>query len=286
MNGSSPIPVYGEFAPSAQLREFVENVWVQECDPTPDAPPTTVVPTGRVELIFHYCDPYRQLNNDNCGVMPRCHVVGQQKAPIILNALGTTGIVIVRFKPWGAFSIFGDALADINDQIVDLELLWNKCRLDDLLEQLAAAANQSARAELADAFVASHLLPQDSDRLSVASVNAINANWGRDRIDEVARHFELGRRQFNRRFTRRIGASPKQLSRVLRAQKAIASIRAGGNVHDIVDRCGYVDQSHLIHDVVSHSNRRPTALAELPSSAAHRYFNSSDIAAFCGTTYL
>jgi transcriptional regulator GlxA family with amidase domain len=101
-------------------------------------------------------------------------------------------------------------------------------------------------------------MPKSNILFTIESINTINRGWGRDSVDTVARHFELGRRQFNRRFTRSIGASPKQMSQVLRAQKAIACLRAGVDVQDVVDRCGFTDQSHLIRDVVNHSNRRPT----------------------------
>ena len=114
-----------------------------------------------------------------------------------------------------------------------------------------------------DDFVASRLVERSVDRLSLASLHTINLNWGRQRIGELARRFELGRRQFNRRFTRAIGASPKQVSTVLRAQKAIACIRAGQPFHDIVDRCGFADQAHFIREVSSHSNRTPGELAAM-----------------------
>ena len=286
MNVSSTVPVYRQYKPSPRLREFVEILWVQECGPTPGAPPTTVVPTGRVELIFHYGDSYVQIDGDRRDLMPRCHVVGQQKNPIILDAVGSTGIVIVRFKPWGAFSMFGDALADLNNKIVDLELLWGRRVLDELQEQLGIATTQRERAAIVDAFVVSRLLPPDADRLAVPFVSAINEKWGRGRIDAVAREFNIGRGQFYRRFSRCIGASPKQMSNVVRVQKAIACIRAGGNVHDVVGRCGYADQSHLIHDVVNHSRKRPGELVGVGASSADRFFNSADVSVFCGVTYL
>ena len=289
MNGSSalaPEPSYLRYAPSAALREIAEVVWIQECGPVPGCEPTTIVPTGRVELIFHYGDPYVQHSDGDIGLTPRCHVVGQQKKPLVVAATGSTGIAIVRFTPWGAYALFGDALAQINDQLVDLELLWERQPLVDLLDKLHAAPDQQARASIVDDFVVSRLMDARLDRLSMASINCINASWGRRRVAEVARQFELGRRQFTRRFTRSIGASPKQMSRVLRAQKAIACVRLGEDVHDIIARCGYADQSHFVHEVASHCNRSPSELARLAASNAHRFFNSADPAEFCGTTYL
>ena len=286
MNGSLASPTYRRYEPSPQLREFIEVVWLQESGPTPGALPTTIVPTGRVELILHYGDPYVQWLDDELQPMPMCHVVGQQKSPITLNATGSSGIAVVRFRPWGAFAFFGGLLAEISNQLVDLGLLWGRSRIDSLLCQLQTAATPRSRIQIVENFLWSRLAHADVDGLSLEAVKMINANWGRSRVADTAREFNLGRRQFNRRFTRSIGASPKQLSRVLRAQKAIACIRAGKNPHDVVDWCGYVDQSHLIREVVAHSNRRPSDLRFQSSSNADQYFNSTNVDDYCGTTYL
>lgn len=286
MNGSSPLPSYKRYAPSAPLAGVVDVLWIQEQGPLPGCAPTTIVPTGRIELIFHYGDPFLQYGKRESMLMPRCHVVGQQKNPIVLSATGSIGIAIVRFTPWGAYALFGDALSSINDQLVDLELLWDRQHLRDLLDQLHAASGERARADIVDAFVASRLIEARFDRMSIASINSINDSWGRLRVDEIASQFDLGRRQFTRRFTRSIGTSPKQMSRVLRAQKAIACVRGGQNAHDIIARCGYADQSHFVREVSSHCNRPPSELARLPASDANRFFNSSDPNEFCGTTYL
>jgi AraC-like DNA-binding protein len=286
MNGSSSTLNYEQYRPSDELRDFVEVIWVQERDSTGISSPSTIVPTGRVELIFHYGDPFVQLTDHRAEIMARCHIVGQQKRPLTVQATGRVGIVIVRFKPWGAFTLMGDALSDINDSLIDLELIWGSRVLDVLLNRLHQAPSASVRARIVDTFVRSRIKCTEIDRLSVASINTINRGWGRDPVESVARSFDLGRRQFNRRFTRSVGASPKQLSQVLRAQKAISCLRTGIDVHEVIDRCGFTDQSHLIRDVVSHSNRRPTELTQMVSSNASRVFNSPEVSAFCGTTYL
>jgi len=286
MNGSSITPLYRQYPPSDSLRDCVEVIWVQECGESSLSRHSTIIPTGRVELIFHYGDPFVQLINDNRDRMARCHIVGQQKGPLMVKATGRTGIVIVRFRPWGAFALLGNLLQDINDQVVDLELIWKRSELDRLLSDLFHASSAANRAQIVDSFVRSRRVKDQVDRLSMESIHTINRCWGRDRVEHIARSFSLGRRQFNRRFTRSIGASPKQMSQVLRAQKAITCLRSGIDVHEVVDRCGFTDQSHLIRDVVSHSSRRPTELLQLPESNSSRFFNTREVSAFCGLTYL
>jgi AraC-like DNA-binding protein len=218
--------------------------------------------------------------------MPQCHVVGQQDRPLFLNATGRTGIVIVRFKPWGASALFGDTLPELKNSIIDLELLWGQSSMSTLVERVTTATSHRKQAEIVGNFVTSLLFPEKPDKLSMASVAIINQSWGRRRIEDIAGEFGLGRRQFNRRFTQTVGTSPKQMSTVLRAQKAIACIRSGRDVNDVIDQCGYSDQSHLIRNITAMSNKRPTELSRLRASRPHRYFNCPKLDTFCGTTYL
>jgi len=286
MNESSPLPEYRRFVPSPALGRYAEAIWVQHSVPTPDALPTTVLPSGRIDLVLHYGDRFARIADGTREPLPRAQAVGQQQRPLVVQALGTTGIVIVRLKPWGASALFGADLGATSNRIIDLEQVWGRYSIHELLERLATATSMAQRARLADGFVARRLLHEDVDRLAVAAVGAINAGWGRQPIAVLAQRFGLGRRQFNRRFTSAVGAAPKQLSRVLRTQKAVACLRAGVATQAVIERCGYSDQSHFIRDVVAHYGRRPQELVRLAPSAPHRYFNCGDVNAFCGMTYL
>ncbi len=142
------------------------------------------------------------------------------------------------------------------------------------------------RAAIVERFVTSRMTASPTDALGEHSIMALNSSWGRQRIETLADQFDLGRRQFSRRFKRQIGASPKQVACVLRAQKAITLLWAGNDPHSVIELCGFTDQSHLIREVAAYSNRRPTELIPVRESHAHRYFNNPDIDAFCCTTYL
>jgi len=60
----------------------------------------------------------------------------------------------------------------------------------------------------------------------------------------------------------------------------------GRGVQEIIELCGYADQSHFVNDIARHTNRPASKLASPGATAAHRFFNASDLSAFCPTTYL
>ena len=155
-----------------------------------------------------------------------------------------------------------------------------------LLDRVYSATTPRERAAAVDAFISVELGNEDPDRACEASINLMNSNWGRSRINSIATQLGLSRRQLSRRFSSGTGTSPKKMSRLLRAQKAITCIRNGWHVHDIVDMCGFVDQSHLIHDVVAHTGKRPSELIENENTSLQQYFNAADAEGFCGQAYL
>ncbi len=277
---------YQEFSPLTELTDCIESIWVQESDDSSLAPVTTVLPIGRVELIIHYGDPFVQAAGNQYELMPMCHIVGQRDSAIQVCATGMTRIVIVRFKPAGAFVLFNDALMEMSRQIIDAALIWPQSCIDVLFEQLQAAPDNFTRISAVQHFIAARVRQRQTDSLCTAAIDHMNNGWGGYRISNIAEHFGLSRRQFTRRFTRQIGISPKKMSGVMRSQKAMACLKSGKAAHDVIDLCGFSDQSHLIHDLLLHTNHTPTGLERRTGLQLQQFFNTTDLNAFCGLAYL
>jgi AraC-like DNA-binding protein len=278
--------IYHQFSPSNRCKSIIEEIWVQESPEDPTADPTTILPDGRVELVIHYGDPFVLTTDAGPNIMTSGHIVGQQHQPISARATGKTGIVIVRFYPWSASALIPQPLAEFTDSFVDIADVWPRHVVAQLEEDIHAASTPHQRAAVVDQFVCSRSAIEAPDRACRASIDLMNEDWGRSRIDAIAAHLGLSRRQLGRRFSSATGISPKKMSRMLRAQKATACIRSGQDIQDVIERCGYVDQSHLIHDVANHTGKRPSELAIKTPSRLQQFFNAADADDFCGLAYL
>jgi hypothetical protein len=63
---------YQRIAPLPALTHLVESIWVQESPAaTAVRAPTCVLPTGTVELLFHYGDPLVHVEAGSEWQMPR-----------------------------------------------------------------------------------------------------------------------------------------------------------------------------------------------------------------------
>jgi AraC-like DNA-binding protein len=277
---------YHQFEPSGRCRPYVEKIWVQESEETPGAAPTTILPNGRIELVIHFGDPFVRLTKSGERTMTADHVVGQQHKPVAIRATGYSGVVIARFHPWGAATLIGQPLTEFGDEFVELSQVWPRQAVGQLLQSVHSSATPRQRAVAVENFIVSQLTDGKPDRACKASIDMMNASWGRHRVSSIAARLGLSRRQLNRRFSKGTGTSPKKMSQILRAQKAITCLRNGWHTHDVVAKCGYADQSHLIHGVIAHAGKRPSEIAGNQGSSLQKQFNAPDVNAFCGQAYL
>lgn len=277
---------YYRFEPSGRCRPYVETIWVQESGPAIRAAPTTILPNGRIELVVHYGDPFVLITKTRQRKLSSCHIVGQNHIALTVKATGRTGVVIARFNPWSAAALLRQPLPEFSDAIVELTDIWPQQQIDALLDGVHAATSPLQRANAVDRFIAGKIDDGQSDAACMAAIRLMNVSWGRDRIDGIAARLGLSRRQLSRRFNASVGTTPKKISQMLRAQKALACIRAGWSAHDIVSICGYTDQAHYIHDMVAHTGRRPSELCKHAGTELQAFFNASEPGEFCGQNYL
>ena len=96
----------------------------------------------------------------------------------------------------------------------------------------------------------------------VAAANYVFRHHGAVKIADLAHRGSTGLRQFERRFHREVGASPKTFARIARFQAALdAKVAAPKRTWlDIAHSFGYYDQMHMIHDFELLGRDSPTQL--------------------------
>jgi AraC-like DNA-binding protein len=111
----------------------------------------------------------------------------------------------------------------------------------------------------------------DVDQKILEAVLIIEESCGEVRISELAARLSLSVRQFERRFKRSAGLSPKQYARARRF-RAAAVVLAEGQAVNWADRAaemGFADQAHLTHEFSSLSGRSPKSFAEKVKKIDH-----------------
>jgi len=278
---------YGSFRPGPELAPCIARLWVQDA-PALEAPPTQVVPNGQVELIVCYGDPFVRFAGGRAVPVPAVAALGPRTRPLEVGATGRTGLVIAGLHPWVGDALLGDLAGTLADRIVDLADLLGPSRASSLFDRVCEAGIAETRARVVEAFLEGLLRRHEPDPVALAATRAIVERSGRVSLSLDALSAEMGvsGRHLRRQVARATGVGPKKLARLVRVQRALAHLRAGGAGAEVARTCGYVDQAHLTREVRAFCGRTPGALRRpRRETPLMRFFNDGPHPS-SGTVYL
>lgn len=282
---------YQKLNPCKRLTPYIEKIWVQEnMNPTTVANnrPTKVIPAAKLDVVFHYRDPFVQILDGRLQPMSRSHLVGQRTRPLEVASTGQTGIIIVSFYPWGAAPFFDFPLDECADGNVDLKLLFTASLIAALENRLMEAASTRERIKIIGDFFIRRLNDNRRDALMIEAARRMNAAQSSTPIAALAKTLHISRRHFIRRFKQTLGLAPKQFANVIRFQKALYYHQRGWDWPAIAVRCGYYDQAHFIKEFKHFSGVSPQhILTQTPPTRLMQYFNNHhDLSHFYNMIYL
>jgi AraC-like DNA-binding protein len=223
-----------------------------------------IVPSGTLELVVN-------LQEDEIGVYPAdttqrqrhagAVVSGAHQRYFVADTRAHASIVGVHFKPGGAGSVLGVPPGELADQHVDLACLWGRAA-NDLRERLCAAATPAERLATLESILQSRQ-PVRRGHDAVPPALEHLARPGAT-VRDVAASLQLSWRRLIEVFTAEVGMTPKRLQRVLRFQRACRLARRSqpSDWALVAQRCGYFDQSHLIHDMREFTGLSPVQLVD------------------------
>lgn len=229
---------------SEALQPFVERYWSVSWD-------LTGRPPFRSEVLSH---PSVNVAVES-GTHPRfgahppavlVHGVVTRRFTIDLVGAGRT--IAVKFRP-GGFTAFTGVLPPV-DTVTPLA---GELALDPsvLLRDVLAEADHEAAAAVLDAALAPRApVPPPAYLALLALLDAMIADRGLVRVEQVARLGAMSVRSLQRLFAGFLGVSPKAVLARYRLQDAAAVIDAEGtdNLAELAASLGWFDQAHFSRD--------------------------------------
>jgi AraC-like DNA-binding protein len=274
---------YREWPPHLALRPFVRAYWALH-GAAAELRPQPVLPDGSSELIVHRQRPFRRHTSLprvaaqptsplevaaqptsplEVAVQPPRLLVGQMRAPVVLQADGDADVVGIRFRPQGAFALLECPQHPFADEIADVDALG-----------IGWLAQATRRAQAADSAEAALVCLEEGllRRLGVRTrgidprvaevIDVIERAAGDVRIDTAAEQAGTSRRHLERLFVEQVGIGPKALARLLRFQAAAARVvdEPAVPLASVSGDSGYFDQSHMIRDFMTFAGSSPDEL--------------------------
>jgi len=185
---------------------------------------------------------------------------------------GTGRVFGVKFLP-GAFApFFPGPIRRLNDRRLPIAELFGPAGVE-LERALLAEPEDSARARVFEAFLASRLPAHDPERARVAQIVELALTGaGLRRVDQLAEAAGLPMRSLQRLFRRYLGVTPKWTLCRFRMQEAAQRVSQGSQVDwaALAHELGYFDQAHFSSDFKAQIGKTPGEYAALTHAASMR----------------
>jgi AraC-like DNA-binding protein len=221
------------YLPSIDLAPFIEHFWTIRWDEAGE--------TYYSEEVMHrpYVDAF--ISAEQSGIQ------GTFRGKRTYVAAGSGRIVGVRFRP-GAFHAFWDgALADLQDSVLDLQLVFPLAD-SQYTGRLLALDDQDAVAQLQELVRAMHPQPDANIELINEIIRAVEADASLGTVTAVAQAFGKSERWLQQLFRDYIGIGLKWLLQRHKLLAAAQQIRESDqpNWAALAYDLGYSSQQHFI----------------------------------------
>ena len=265
---------YLKFHPCKTLEPFVEcyYVWQSGNEPVTDLVIESP-PNGFCAIVFNSGDPYFLQNKkyDRLPV-PKEFVAGLSIYSYKLFLNGNISVAGIVFKPAGLATLFNLPVYEYTEERIDLRKVFMPFVIEKYAGEIATATAGREKAKWLEDFVLKFYEANkpEPDYIDEAA-NLIVEKNGMVNVKEIMENIYMSRRNFERRFFKKVGLSPKYYARIRRIGYTLSFI-AGKHKADwpsILNECAFYDQSHFIKDFLEFTGRTPQQYLEENKELVH-----------------
>jgi AraC-like DNA-binding protein len=250
---SSRIPVSEEYEAIFSHLYYAENI-------SSDAISKTFFPSYQTLLVFNFGNSVTLTTESKTELtVNRCFVLGPVKKQFIYTLPPNSSILVANFKDDAFYRIFGQASVAEKSPLHPDELVNKNC-----FTYVWAELNKMADLDDRIAFILKFCKDHSRERTALAEMLATYTDENQSPIKYLADQQNQTERNIQHQYKKYFGYSAKEFSRYQRFIKAVQIIQntlnSSNKVNwfDVIDQCGYYDQSQLIRDFKQYLNSSPT----------------------------
>lgn len=254
--------IYRKFNPAPQLQPYVECyfVWHSSGEKVSDFVVESP-PNGFCSIVFNSGDSYLIQNKKyNRLEVPKAFLAGQSIYSYKLFLDGVINLTGIVFKPTALATIFQLPVFEYVEERISLSSVLDPFIVNNTSTKIAATIDENEKVRIAEQFLLqalSKIIPEQ-DAVDEAANMIVEKNGMVDVTEIISKAF-MSRRNFERKFFKKVGLSPKYYARIRRVSY-LMNLIAGKKKVDwatIFTECEYYDQSHFIKDFIEFTGRTP-----------------------------
>lgn len=243
---------YETFQPHPNLAAIVKCYWILEVPGDMQAPRQRVIPDGCIEMCFILGDDIKRFTSETEYIIqPRSMVFGQITQPYYVQPTGYVNTFAVRFYPYGFANFIARPIHELTNKETPLISLFEEGPVGLLEQKILEASSTEARIEAVEGFLLDRLKEQSViDSIVKSTSEALVSTKGNTSIGTILKEDLSKRRSLERKFSRQVGISPKQLGKIIRLQAALKLMLDDQekSLTQVAYESEYYDQAHFIKD--------------------------------------
>lgn len=226
--------------------------------------------------ISHYCIsfPNQETMPDKYTVLPSansvlCVFVNNGKINTYYNGTNTKAVVVgesankndmlllIKFRAGGFFPFYGFNQNELIDFSLDLSCI-DKTISHKIENAIVKSEQINELIAMLDCIFLSHL-KKDSNDYITGAIKIITAKNGNITAKKLCEEMHYSEKHIRRLFLEHIGTSPKKFSRIVRVNYASWLLQKNPLYFaDVIEKAGFFDQAHFIHDFRDIFNLTPS----------------------------
>lgn len=249
---------YREIEPPSDLKHIIRFFWIARADAHPsESVAYRIVADGCPGIIFQKSNSRFAPEIKEESPLPNLFIYGQTTKHGILRSSGKAYTIGVNFYSYALKTIFGFDADEAMDELISMDAFDNY-----LYEKLNDADTTEGRIDHICDFIRKQMEKHAyKDSAIMHSILQIKKNRGDLQVYTLYNDLQISERQFQRRFKRQVGLTPKLFSRIIRFQSAFNQVHSQNyrQLSDVAFDNGYADQSHFIRDFKEFAGLSPGA---------------------------
>jgi AraC-like DNA-binding protein len=261
--------IFRDFPPCPALQPFVHSLRLVHLVYEPDAFPKTPYPARVEQALIFFARGHIDCSDPLTGkTVPIAHnaLFGQQVSRLNFQCVITADFLMLQviFQPGGLYRLLGFSSNEITREFCDAESVISS-ELQAVNDQIANARDYTTMIERAEEYMLGKLKKVNLDAHPIDRIGQLLlTNPTPFSLDWLADQACLSPRQFERKFTERIGIGPKLYSRISRFFLTLQYKEAHPEVDwlTIAIHFGYTDYDHLAKDFKQFANVTPNIIVK------------------------
>jgi AraC-like DNA-binding protein len=244
--------------PAPPLQCYIEELWHMRSEGSYTR--ERLLPRAHMDLLINLGEPHRLVSSDRdrpSRLCERAWIAGLQDTYLDIESPSHPWLMGIRFKPCGPLGLLRVPLADLANQVVDLDLILGPS-IERLRERVVASASVESRFDLLERYLLDRMAAAARPRAEVShALGRLAGTCGAVRMRTLASETGISQKHLIDLFREQVGMAPKRYARIVRLNALLRGLSSSPWA-DLAARFGYYDQAHLVRDFREFSGTTPT----------------------------